>query len=185
MVEKREHYITAAYANRAQAQIAFCQLIEESRTEYLNRPVTNRMPPPERQVVLVVAADDYERIQRSSLQKVYGFIFDSGVFLDDLSFKPNYRRALRALLARVVRENQQIKHYDINVALFMPHGSEEDQNNVYGEIDDLCRRATQETNVRIHCDLIQTQEELRVFLNNQLRAIVCGDTNFQLETSPN
>jgi hypothetical protein len=179
MTERREHYISAAYSG-SERDLTFSSLIRSSKDEFLNRTVINDKPPPSREVVLVVAVDNYAKILSSSLEKVFGFVFESELFLENLKLKPDFIMALQGLLARVLRSNETIRHYGVSVALFIGEGSPEELKYVYGAMKEVCSKASS-TEVIIDFDIIQDDQELKTFLKGQLFKIVHGDIKAQFE----
>jgi hypothetical protein len=180
MRKRREHYIFVSYAEEDPWAVAFSALARTSKDEFLSKVVTNAYPPPEREVVLVVAVSDYDKILESSLEKVYGFLFESGILMHDRQLKPEFMVGLRGLLGRLVRDNQNIKHYGISVAAYISEGSIEELKSIYGVLQDLCSAASKDVDVDVDFEIVQTPEALRVFLQNELFKIAHGDIKAQL-----
>jgi hypothetical protein len=178
MVEKREHYIAAGYARKTTTDLRFPDLMRTSKNEFLRRAVINTEPPPERQVLLVVGISEYEQILSSSLQRVFGFIFEKEVVLDGLNLRPLVLQSLRALLERMLRENQTIKHFGAAVALSCIGSTIDEMKYVYGEMTNPCDEAS--TEVRINFELILKENLLPGFLESQFNKIVHGDIKAQL-----
>src|SRR6202040_4440682 len=107
MPERREHYISAAYAEK-EHDLTFSTLVRTSKDKFLGKPVINIRPPPEREVVLVIGVSNYDSILNSSLEKVFGFVFEGGLFLDGLNVKSEFLEVLGGLLHRVLRQHQKI-----------------------------------------------------------------------------
>jgi len=180
MRERREHYIAAAYARGQSVALVFTDDVRASNDEFLSRPVINDQPPPEREVVLVVGASEYDQLLTSSLEKVYGFIFDRSVSIDGLNLKSEFLISLRGLLTRLMKENQNIKHVEPCVALFINEGTIEEWKSVYGVIKDLCSEVGKD--VKVEFDIVKDRQELRVFLKSQLYKIAHGDIKAQFAT---
>jgi hypothetical protein len=180
MRERREHQIAAAYSKDTSVTLAFTDDVRASKDEFLKRPVINDNPPPEREVVLVVIASEYDQLLTSSLEKVDGFIFERRVSIDGPNLKSEFLVSLRGLLARMLKENQNIKHFEPCVALFSDEGTIEELKSVYGALKDLCSEVGKD--VKIEFEIVQDRQELRLFLKNQLFKIAHGDIKAQFET---
>jgi hypothetical protein len=180
MRERREHYIAAGYSKEKSVALAFTDDVRASNDEFLKRPVINDQPPPEREVVLVISASEYDQLLTSSLEKVHGFIFDRSVSIDGPNLKSAFLVSLRGLLARMLKENQNIKHFEPCVALFSSEGTIEELRSVYGALKDLCSDAGKD--VKIEFDIVQDRQELRIFLKSQLYKIAHGDIKTQFAT---
>jgi hypothetical protein len=172
MRERREHYISAVFSEK-EPDLDFSKLVRTSKDEFLKKPKVNDVPPPEREVVLVVGMTTNNQILASNLEKVFGFVFESGLCLDGCNLRPKFTAALVALLARVMRDNQIIKYYGLSVRLFIKEGCDEEKKYIYTTMKDLCDAAR--NGVDIDFDFIESQEAFRVFLQDTLRRIECGD----------
>ena len=181
MPKRSEHYLSASLAQGPQA-LKFSKLAQAAREEFLKNKVTNDTPPPERDVVLVISPSDYEKVLTSRLDKVYGFVFDSGVFLENFAIKPAFIPALRGLLERVQRENKNIKYYTVAVGFFIPDGSIHQLKYIYGQIKNACANAGEDA--EIACEIIRGEEQLRDFFDAQLMKIAYSEIEAHFGTSP-
>jgi hypothetical protein len=181
MRERREHYIAVAYSKEKSLALPFTDDVRASNDEFMRRPVINDKPPPEREVVLVVVEIEYDQLLTSSLEKVDGFIFDRSVSIDGSNLKSGFLVELKGLLAKQLKQNQNIKHFGPCVALFSNQGTVQELNPVYGALKDWCSDAGKD--VKIEFDIVQDSQELRMFLKSQLRKIAHGDIKAQFAAS--
>jgi hypothetical protein len=170
MRERREHYISATYTEKG-SDLTFRKLVRTSKVDFLKEIVVNAEPPPEREVVLVIVGINYEQMLSTSLERVFGFVFEDELCVDKLNLSPKFMTSLNGLLARVLHDNQNIKHYGLSVRLFVKEGSTEQLKYIYAAMKDMCI-ATSEV---VNFDIIQGEQDLRVFLKGELRRIVHGD----------
>jgi hypothetical protein len=180
MRERREHTIAAGYSKDKSVTLAFTDDVRASKDEFLKRPVKIDHPPPEREVVLVVSASEYDQLLTSSLEKVDGFIFERRVSIDGPNLKSEFLVSLRGLLARMLKENQNSKYFEPCVALFSNEGTIEELTSVYSALKDLCAEAGKD--VKIEFEIVQNRQELLLFLKSQLFKITHGDIKAQFET---
>jgi len=171
---KREYYIAAAYAEKEPPDLTFSTMAQTSREEFLERAVVNAEPPPEREVVLVLSVTSYRDLKRAKMGEVFGFLFEGDLCIKARNLNPEFLEALDGLLARVLRENANLKHYGLSVWLFVPGGTVAELNAIYGALKKLCKRASDE--VDIDFDFIERKDDLGAFLRGALRRIAHGDT---------
>jgi hypothetical protein len=81
-----------------------------------------------------------------------------------------------------LRDNPNIKHYDASVALFSSEGTIDELKYVYTALKNVCSEASKD--VKIEFEIVQDQQELRLYLKNQLQKLVHGDTMAQFATLP-
>ena len=178
-IERREHFIPACVSNQSNVNATFFRILARARTDFLSRPFLSTTPPPAREVVLVVDKTEYTHLLSSSLENVFGFIFDGDVFLDGRNVRADFLVNTEGVTNRLLASNRRIKHYGMRMMFLLGGLEERDAALVFSQLESWCMHLSRRNGISFTLDAIDDPENLQVFLRSEFFKIVHGDIRAQ------
>jgi len=176
MTEARTHYIADIYAIDEKIDRTSLPAVSSMIP---HQPIINEIPPPRRTLFLSVFSTNYNNAPSVGLERVYGFIFHKNVCLNNSDIKNELLTSVDGLVTRTIKQNETAKYHGIRIAAFLPECGFDIQHSVYVVFDSVCRKY--EHPVKVTCDILDCEDDIRSFLKSQCLRIKIGDTAYQYE----
>jgi hypothetical protein len=141
------------------------------------------VPPPEREIILNIKFCQIDELLSSSTRSVATFGATQSIFLEGNNVRTGFLVVLSGLLDRLIRDNQNLKFYGINIILLYASLSdncsndeiEEVTSEIYSFFYAWCKQVTCANNVAVTFDLVSDEAELGTVMKSELRRIKYGD----------
>jgi hypothetical protein len=179
MRDRREHEILVCFLAETHHQSSFNEIATRSEWALDRKTLVADTPPPKRDIALTIIVSDQIGLTARSLERTFGFAFEEAILVDGNSIRMSFVRMLEGLITRIVRDNNLITFYGINVIIFVENLPEETCVALYSYFMDWCRRFENEIQCSVTFDIVCSDAEFNYIIANEHRRMVHGDIKAQ------